>query len=289
MLSSPYRSYFVGLLIFLVSSGLLAAVQRDVEYGRAGGVRLLLDANIPEGPGPFPAAVIVHGGAWNSGSKEKPAHILFPLLERAGVASFSIDYRLAPAHPYPAAVEDIQQSIGFLREHSGKFRIRKDLIFLIGESAGGHLASLVGARYGEKVGLSGVISFYGRVDLAKGAGAPGAARQAIEKFLNIDATDTGSLALQREASPIHWVRAGLPPFLALHGTGDSVVPYTESVDMCEAIRNAKGDCEVFLIPGAAHGLSNWEADPSQRIYRYKLTAWLGKRLLSRPPATAEEK
>ncbi len=92
------------------------AVRVDVEYGRAGGERLLLDAGVPPGPGPHPAVILVHGGGWTTGDKSGNGRGAFmvPLhapLQRAGFAWFSINYRLAPKHRFPACVEDVETAI----------------------------------------------------------------------------------------------------------------------------------------------------------------------------------
>src|SRR5262245_17453015 len=80
-----------------------AALQTDIEYGTAGGESLCLDAYIPEGPGPFPAVILIHGGGWNAGDKSggPTKGFMAPMhepLAKAGFAWFSINYRLAPKH-----------------------------------------------------------------------------------------------------------------------------------------------------------------------------------------------
>src|SRR5258707_606126 len=93
-------------LPLLTFAGALAATpvdQKDVEYARPGGKPVLLDLHVPDGPGPFPAAILVHGGGFDEGSKSTNPRPLFPVLADAGFAWFSIDYRLAPAAHLPEA------------------------------------------------------------------------------------------------------------------------------------------------------------------------------------------
>src|SRR3954453_5571387 len=83
-------------LIFMLASQLFSATaRRNVEYGRAGDVSLSLDLAVPDGAGPFPAVIIVHGGGWIGGHREYNVQPLFAPLTKAGFAWFSISYRLA--------------------------------------------------------------------------------------------------------------------------------------------------------------------------------------------------
>src|ERR1700683_866736 len=104
------------VLVFLVGSLVwtqwaLGEVKTDVEYGSAEGERLLLDVGMPEGKGPFPVVILVHGGGWGSGDKAKDISVLFDSLNRGGFVWVSINYRLAPKHRWPACLEDVQTAI----------------------------------------------------------------------------------------------------------------------------------------------------------------------------------
>src|SRR4051795_2552613 len=94
----------------LVLAGLLAAApidQKDVEYGRPGGKPLLVDLHVPDGAGPFPAAILIHGGGFDEGSRSTNVRPLFEPLADAGFAWFSIDYRMAPEFRFPEARADV--------------------------------------------------------------------------------------------------------------------------------------------------------------------------------------
>src|SRR6266478_7762371 len=88
-----------------------ASDQKDVEYARPDGKPVLLDLHVPDGPGPFPAAILVHGGGFDEGSKSTNVRPLFDVLAGAGFAWFSIDYRLAPLAHHKEANEDVVSSI----------------------------------------------------------------------------------------------------------------------------------------------------------------------------------
>ena len=138
-----------------------ATLHKDIEYARPGDVSLKLDASIPDGAGPFSAVIIVHGGGFTAGNKQQYVTPIFEPLSRAGFAWFSIDYRLAPKFPYPAAIEDIDQAIEFVKAHAAEYKIAPDRIALLGESAGGHLVSYVGTQTDRRWSVAAVVSFYG--------------------------------------------------------------------------------------------------------------------------------
>src|SRR4029079_13460742 len=97
-------------LVFAVCAAALAAApidQKDVEYARPNGKPVLLDLHVPDGPGPFAAAILIHGGGYDEGSKSTSVRPLFEPLAQAGFAWFSIDYRLAPEVKFPQAISDV--------------------------------------------------------------------------------------------------------------------------------------------------------------------------------------
>src|SRR5437762_13575620 len=97
------------LIGFLLSSiAARGAEFNDVPYRVIDGVQLTLDAHVPNGAGPFPAAILVHGGGWVAGDKEQYINYLFQPLSEAGFAWFSINYRLAPKYKFPADAEDVE-------------------------------------------------------------------------------------------------------------------------------------------------------------------------------------
>src|ERR1017187_4727448 len=105
------------LLALAATASLVAAPvdKQNVEYGSPGGHALLLDLHIPDGPGPFPAAILVHGGGFDGGSKSTNCRPLFEVLANAGIAWFSIDYRMAPEFRFPQAIEDVNSAIRWVK------------------------------------------------------------------------------------------------------------------------------------------------------------------------------
>src|SRR5882762_3451621 len=109
--------------------------QKDVEYGRPGGKALLLDLHVPDGPGPFPAAILIHGGGFDEGSKSTNVRPLFDVLAGAGFAWFSVDYRLAPLAHHKEANEDVVSAIQWVKANAKQYHVDVTKIALIGESA----------------------------------------------------------------------------------------------------------------------------------------------------------
>src|SRR5882724_2365437 len=138
--------------------------KKDVEYGRPGGKALLLDLHVPDGPGPFPAAILVHGGGFDEGSKSTNVRPLFDVLAGAGFAWFSIDYRMAPEFRFPQAREDMDSAIRWVKANAKKYHVDASKIAIIGESAGGFLVNYAATK---ETKVAAVVDIYGTVDFAK--------------------------------------------------------------------------------------------------------------------------
>jgi alpha-L-fucosidase 2 len=249
------------------------AAHRDVEYSRPHGQSLRLDAGVPEGKGPFPAVILVHGGGWIGGDRQFNVAPLFDPLSRAGIAWFSISYRLATDFlRLGAAVDDVSEAVRFVRRNAAEFNIDPDRVALLGESAGAHLASLAAMR--DPKSVSAVVALYSPSDLetlAKTSNAiPSQLREAVR------ASGFAELILEhlRSLSPIQHVRAGLPPFLLVHGTADTLVPYDQSVRMLERLKAAGVPAELLAVERGGHGLRAWERSPALASYRTEMVNWL---------------
>ena len=279
------------ILIFLLLAGsAFAGLKTDIEFAKAGDVTLTLDASIPDGPGPFPAVIIVHGGSWRNGNKQMFVKPLFEPLTNAGFAWFTINYRLAPAYHFPAPVADVQNAIRYVQSHAREYKVDLKRLALTGESAGGHLVSFVGARDGAKLQLRAVIPFYAPVDLEALVTGPDKTDppvQALQALLNRNAwkllfkivfdfteSDAGAIWRLREATPVKYVKKGMPPFLLIHGTKDPLVPFRQATLMRDKIKQAGSSCELFPVEGGAHGVGNWERNPALQQYKVKMVEWL---------------
>ena len=262
------------LALLLVCAPLAAGEINDIEFARPGGVPLTLDAYVPDGRGPFPAVIVVHGGGWEAGSKRSYEKPLLPALTEAGFAWFTINYRLAPHHKFPAAVEDVEAAIRWVKRNARTYKVDPRRVALMGESAGGHLAAMAAVRGRGETRVAAVVDFYGPHDLVKRETDRGEVGRNLRQFLGVERLDEEGIAKLREASPVTYVRRGLPPFLLIHGTKDAAVPYEQSPLFCEKLRAAGNRCEVFPVEGAPHGVGAWEKNPEWLAYQRKMTEWL---------------
>lgn len=265
--------------------------RKDVEYARPGGHPLLLDLHVPDGPGPFPTAILIHGGGFDQGSKSVNVRPLFDPLAEADFAWFSIDYRLAPAVHFPEAMDDVRSAIRWVQAHSAQYRVDVSRLAIIGESAGGFFVNYAGTHETPETKVAAVVDFYGPSDYGKLAltrrDHPGnfnmatinrhAANGGGIHFFGADQLDDAGLAKLRALAPIAAVHKGMPPFLVIHGTRDDQVTFEQSTAFCDAIRHVGTACDLIAIEGGGHGMSGWRA-PEMQHWKPEMIAWLKKTL-----------
>ena len=288
---STILSLFAGLLATaLLTNAVGAELKTNLEYGRAGETPLLLDASVPDGVGPFPVAILVHGGGWSGGDKrgtDKPGSSAdispwFEPLTAAHFTWFSINYRLAPRNRWPACFEDVRTAIRWVKAHAAEFKGDPTRIALFGHSAGGHLACLAATQATPETRVQAVVGFAPVTDFEFELPARGGLSPSLQGlFGQPKELNPASLALLREAAPINHVTPGLPPFLLLHGDADKTVPLQESVNFQEKLKSSGVPCDLMVIPGAPHRLAEWEkCDPN---FANRMILWL-RRNLGDPPA-----
>jgi len=286
------------LLIAGLTLAFAAPIDRkDVEYGRADGKPLLLDLHIPDGPGPFPTAILIHGGGFDEGSKSVNVRPLFEPLTNAGFAWFSIDYRLAPAVHFPEAIADVSAAIRWVKANAAAYHVDPARIAIVGESAGGFFVNYAGTHETPETRVAAVVDFYGPSDYGKLALLR---REHPERFnmatinrhashgggihfFGADQLDEAGLAKLHAVAPIAAVHKGMPPFLVIHGTKDDQVDYAQSTDFCDAIRHAGAACDLITIEGGGHGMGGW-LTPDKEHFKADMIAWL-RRTLNVPRAS----
>ncbi len=262
-----------------------AALDRDVEYGRAGGQSLRLDVSVPEGPGPFPMVILVHGGGWDGGDKAGSDHPgnsadispWFAPLTAAKFTWFSINYRLAPAHRWPACFDDLETAIRWVTAHAAAYRGDPRRIALFGHSAGGHLVCLAGTDPGDDARVQAVVGFAPVTDFEYELPLRHGVWRSVQNLLGCpDGFTPEALAQLPAMAPVNHVKPGLPPFLIVQGDADRTVTLPESRRFQARLQAAGVPCELLIISGAPHRLLSWaDSDPH---YMDKVVAWLKRTL-----------
>lgn len=236
----------------------MAKREKGIDYARGGGRDLKLDLYPPDGGEHTRTAVLLlHGGGWRFGDRA----MMEPFgLELAGhgFVALAPEYRLLGEAPWPAQLEDVKAAVRWTRENAARLGIHPDRIAVEGFSAGAHLALMAGgapdspAFPGRGVQttasdrVAAVIAFFPSIAFAVGQPEPGITPAAV--LLGESATEMEA----REASPLSYVSSAYPPTFLLHGTSDTVVPFTTSLRMFERLREKGVAAEIHLYPGHTH-------------------------------------
>jgi len=241
-------------------------VHRDLTYATAAGADLKLDLALPKaGRRPLPAVVFLHGEGWRAGTRQQMNHFIEGMA-RLGYVGVTPDYRLVPEARFPAQVEDCKAAIRWLRAHAAEYGVRPDRIGVVGFSAGGHLAAMLGLT-GKLDGLEGaggnaeqssevqaVVSFFGPTDFSTRDWPADLEREVIVPFLGGSWADRPDV--YRKASPISYVSARAPPFLFLHGSDDKLVPVDQSTRLAARLDRLGVPARVIAFEGEGHGFSD---------------------------------
>ncbi len=254
---------------------------RDIVYSRPGGLELRMNAYIPEGSGPFPAVIVVHGGGWEAGDKVTYVSPVFEPLARAGFAWLSIDYRLTPYVRVPEELDDLRAAIRFVRQHADWFHIDPSRLCLLGESASGHLVTQLVSEPCRECEPQAVISFYGVYDFTAWSNKSDE-RPMLDRLFG-----TWNDDMLRRYSPAFHATAKLPPMLIIQGTGDEL--YGQAKEYTARLKQAQANYQLVLLDGAPHGMENWEGHPEWMFYKSRMVDWLRTTLASPGRAQAQQR
>lgn len=240
-----------------------------------------------------PAVVYFPGGGFTTADHEKFIEMRYALA-RAGFVVAAAEYRPVPVK-FPGLVEDGKAAVRYLREHADEYGIDPARIGVLGDSAGGYLVQMLGATNGEKTfdkgdfmnvssDVQAVCSFYGISDLTSiGEGLDEAqirihASPAVTEALLVHGPAFGkfpgaSILSDKEkamkASSLGHIDGSEPPFLVLHGSGDTLVSPMQSAHLYEALKTAGVDAEYVLLEGAGHGDLPWFQKPViERVVKF---------------------
>jgi len=210
----------------------------DVIYGRVEGSALLANLAYPDGPGLRPAIISVHGGRWRAGNRTDASSIKVTQWAEFGFVALSIDYRLVGGSPAPACYTDMRCAIRWVHAHAGDYGIDPERVYLIGQSAGGHMVSLA-ATIGD-----GPYAKTGGWDSAR---SDVRAVVSVAAAYDLPSLSWGNLwtpvagnvdEARRQASPMNHVSATTKPILVIHSDDDKSVPVQQAVDFVGRLKAA---------------------------------------------------
>ena len=244
---------------------------QDISYVDKGHCRQCLDLLMPNSRSKdkLPVVVFIHGGAYRTGDKSSGFPIVGSLAASGEYAAVSINYRYSSDAIWPAQIHDCKAAIRWIRANADKYGFDSSRIGVWGFSAGGHLAVMLGTSKGIKAmegetgnntdissEVSCVVDFYGPIDFFH-----------MDKFgSDIDFLVDESPAIELMGGPIHdnidkvlsanpitYINGDEPPFLIIHGTKDTIVPYNQSELLYEALKAAKVSSTMITVRGGGHG------------------------------------
>lgn len=252
-------------------------IERGIVYGEANNERLLVDVYLPsdsssERRQPRMAVLLVHSGGWCSGGREAPIMATMGnALAGTGYVAFSIDYRLVKnaangqgiENQYPAAIEDCWQALRWIHSQAEKYQLDPARTGAFGDSAGGHLVSLLGTadpplddqRTTDRLTrVRAVVTFYGPSDLTKDFSHcrypdGSSVQDLIDRFLGVGR----DRPVAKKASPVFHVDDRTAAFLIVHGADDRFVPVQQSRDFHAALEKAGRRSKYIEIKGGGHG------------------------------------
>ena len=238
---------------------------RELVYGQGGNRDLKLDLFLPDDDVDLrPGIVFIHGGGWRGGSRNQFRRQAAYLASR-GFVGACIEYRLSGEAMFPAAVEDVKCAVRWMRANAKNYRVDTDLIAAVGGSAGAHLAAILGTtdasidlegdggytEYSSKV--NAVVAFNGVFDMIAMTDGKNAG-EIVSSFLGgspSEIPETYALA-----SPITHIYATSAPCLLLHGTGNTTVPFQQSIDFKKKLESVSVHAELYQADEAEHGFFN---------------------------------
>jgi len=248
----------------------------NVVYLRANGWEGKLDVYAQRTQTSTPVVIYIHGGGWVRGSKDGSVLSALPYLAM-GYSVVNVEYRLADVSLAPAAIEDCRCALRWVVGHAKDYNFDVGRIVIAGASAGGHLALTTGMiptsagfdRICQEQGeprIAAIVDFFGITDVADLLDGPN--KKPFPETWPYTVQWLGNQAnrdaVAKAASPLTYVRAGVPPTIAIHGDADPLVPYAHSTRLNDALQKAGVAHELVTVPGGGHG--NFSLDQWQRAY-----------------------
>ena len=218
----------------------------------------------PKKRSPLPVILFLHGGGWNMGSKEQMAWFAGASVTSGEYAAVAANYRLSQSAKWPAQINDCMAAVRWIRANAQEYDLDPDRIAVIGMSAGGQLAAMLGTAQQSpelvgKVGSNKELS--SKVSCVVTLAAPtdfdaldpdGILAKSRPNNPVIQLLGSGRTDLAKKASPVTHVSKGDAPFLIIHGTADNVVPVTQGKLLSDALEKAGVESRLIEVKGAGH-------------------------------------
>src|SRR5438094_10329826 len=268
----------------------------NVVYLRANGWEGKLDVYAQRTQTSALVVIYSHGGGWVRGSKDGSVRSALPYLAM-GYSVVNVEYRLADVSLAPAAIEDCRCALRWVVGHAKDYNFDVGRIVIAGASAGGHLALTTGMiptsagfdRICQEQGeprIAAIVDFFGIADVADLLDGPNKKPfpESWPYTVQWLGNQPNRTEVAKAASPLSYVRAGMPPTISIHGDADPLVPYQHSVRLQEALQKTGIAHELVTIPGGGHG--NFPPDQWQRAYT-TIEKFLAAHVpASKPPSSA---
>jgi acetyl esterase/lipase len=227
-------------------------MEREVPFHPEMDVRL--DVYSPATGRGHPVLIFVHGGRWKDFTKELFAPVAMKLLPEHIVVVIP-DHTLHPHAQYEQMTHEISAALSWTLENIERYGGDPRRVVIAGHSSGGQLAGLavMDLRFLQAFGhtsseVCGVVGISGAYDLD--------GQYIFERSKGSDAPVMTAVMGRQEnfsvASPINYVRPGLPPFLVIHGDADQTIPLSQATDFHQALQRAKVRSELKIYPGRGH-------------------------------------
>jgi acetyl esterase/lipase len=248
---------------------------QSFNYIQYSDTSLSLDFYQAKASGKRPCIVVIHGGSWSSGdSRQLPE--LNSYLSSIGYQVASINYRLAPKYQAPAAIEDVQNALNYLKAHADSLQIDTGRFVLLGRSAGAQIA-LLAAYTLRNSGIKAVIDFYGPANMVWGYSVPANplvmnSRLVMERYLG--GPYRAIPQKYAASSPIEFVNRKIVPTLLIHGGNDVLVAYEHSIRLNEKLRQNGVKHYWLQLPWATHGFDYNINGPGGQLSTYAVETFL---------------